>query len=184
MEISVAEQGYALLQAFLLGGAVGVVYDFFRIMRVRVKVRIIGGLLDFLFWILVTVALFVHGMVAQNGVVRLYMVVAVFLGAVLYFALLSGVVLRFGYLLADIITKIWKTITWPIRLLIKILKKIKNNAKKLFHFWIKWYRIRLIHEGKGQVCPNDPESEEGGLADEVEKNNLFDENCGISPPSR
>ena len=48
MTVDVAQQGRALCQALLLGGAMGVVYDLFRILRVRVKVRLLGPLLDLL----------------------------------------------------------------------------------------------------------------------------------------
>ena len=37
MTVDTLQQGRALCQALLLGGAMGVVYDLFRILRVRVK---------------------------------------------------------------------------------------------------------------------------------------------------
>ena len=72
MTVDVAAQGRALYQAVALGLAMGVLYDLFRILRVRVKVPLVGPLLDLLFWMLVTLALFLWSQRAWNGHVRLY----------------------------------------------------------------------------------------------------------------
>ena len=64
MGVSVAEQAYALLQAGILGGVVGLLYDCFRVLRVRIPFRLLGGLLDFLFWVAVTALLFYHAITA------------------------------------------------------------------------------------------------------------------------
>lgn len=42
MTVDVAQQSRALCQALLLGGAMGVTYDLFRVLRVRVRVPQIG----------------------------------------------------------------------------------------------------------------------------------------------
>ena len=44
MTVDVIQQGRALCQALLLGGAMGMVYDLFRILRVRVKIPLLGPL--------------------------------------------------------------------------------------------------------------------------------------------
>ena len=49
MTVDTLQQGRALCQALLLGGAMGVVYDLFRILRVRVKLPLLGPALDLLF---------------------------------------------------------------------------------------------------------------------------------------
>ncbi len=102
MGISVAEQAHALLQAVLLGGAVGLLYDCFRVLRVRIHLRLLGGLLDILFWTAVTVLLFCHAIAAQGGEVRIYMILSVSTGAAAYFLLCSHWVLKAGYLAADL----------------------------------------------------------------------------------
>ena len=58
MTVDTLQQGRALCQALLLGGAMGVVYDLFRILRVRVKLPLLGPALDLLFWLGATGALF------------------------------------------------------------------------------------------------------------------------------
>lgn len=59
MTVDLLQQLRALCQALLLGGAMGVVYDLFRILRVRVKLPLLGPLLDLLFWLTAVAALFV-----------------------------------------------------------------------------------------------------------------------------
>ena len=56
MTISVAQQAAALAQAAALGLAVGLLYDLFRVLRVRVALPLLGAVLDLSFWIIVTVA--------------------------------------------------------------------------------------------------------------------------------
>ena len=52
MGMSVEGQAYALLQAIVLGAAVGLLYDVFRILRARIRLLLVGGLLDFFFWVI------------------------------------------------------------------------------------------------------------------------------------
>ena len=78
-----------------MGAAGGLLYDAFRILRVRVRLPCCG-VLDLLFWLVVTVALFVYTTTAGSGEVRLYIVAAVLLGAAAYFWLLSRWFLETG----------------------------------------------------------------------------------------
>ena len=65
-------------------------------------------MLDLLFWLVVTVALFVYTTTAGSGEVRLYIVAAVLLGAAAYFWLLSRWFLKLGYRLADLVGVLWR----------------------------------------------------------------------------
>ena len=55
-----------LAQAAALGLAVGLLYDLFRVLRVRVALPLLGAVLDLSFWIIVTVALFVWSQQASG----------------------------------------------------------------------------------------------------------------------
>ena len=67
MTIDVIQQGRALCQALLLGAVLGMLYDLFRILRVRVKVPLLGPALDLLFWIVATLTLFLWSQEAWGG---------------------------------------------------------------------------------------------------------------------
>lgn len=79
MTVSVTDQALFFAGALVMGAAVGLLYDAFRILRVRVRLPLLGGVLDLLFWLVVTVALFVYTTTAGSGEVRLYIVAAVLL---------------------------------------------------------------------------------------------------------
>ena len=72
MTVDVAAQGAALVQAVLLGLGAGALYDLFRILRVRVRLPLLGPALDLLFWLTLTVTLFLWSQWAWGGPVRLY----------------------------------------------------------------------------------------------------------------
>ena len=67
MSVDVTQQGLALCQALLLGGAMGVAYDLMRILRVRIRLPLLGPLLDLLFWLTATAALFIWSQSAWGG---------------------------------------------------------------------------------------------------------------------
>lgn len=49
MGVTVAGQAWSFAAALALGAAVGLLYDLFRVLRVRVRLPLLGGVLDFLF---------------------------------------------------------------------------------------------------------------------------------------
>lgn len=81
MTVSMAAQVLFFTGALGLGVAVGVLYDIFRILRVRLRLPLLGGILDLLFWLVVTAALFLYTVTAGSGEVRGYLVLAVLGGA-------------------------------------------------------------------------------------------------------
>ena len=144
MTISVEQQAAAVVQAVCLGLLVGLIYDLMRIMRVRLKIPFLSSVLDFLFWVSVTMVLFLWSQVAWGGEIRLYGAAFLFLGGVLYFWGLSIWVLKVGYLGADFLTLIWRILTLPWMCIKTTGKKMKKIAKKTFHSGVKWYRINQI----------------------------------------
>ena len=81
MTVSVTDQALFFAGALVMGAAVGLLYDAFRILRVRVRLPLLGGVLDLLFWLVLTGVLFLWSQWAWGGPVRLYGGVFLFLGA-------------------------------------------------------------------------------------------------------
>ena len=73
MAVSVTGQALAFLGALALGAALGLLYDIFRVLRVRLPWKLLGAVLDLLFWLAVTAALFVYSVAAGDGEVRVYL---------------------------------------------------------------------------------------------------------------
>ncbi|MFR4562396.1 MAG: spore cortex biosynthesis protein YabQ [Flavonifractor plautii] len=181
MTVSVTDQALFFAGALVMGAAVGLLYDAFRILRVRVRLPLLGGVLDLLFWLVVTVALFVYTTTAGSGEVRLYIVAAVLLGAAAYFWLLSRWFLKLGYRLADLVGVLWRVLTLPVVFLLRLCKKIGKTAKKSFHYRRKWYRIRLISREMDELHRSDRRASGGGTACENQKSVPPDQAGGTGP---
>ena len=72
MEVSVTGQALSFFGAAALGGALGFLYDFFRLLRKRLLTRM-GLALDLLYWPLTVAAFFFYAVAAGNGDIRLYL---------------------------------------------------------------------------------------------------------------
>ena len=142
MSPDVLRQGQAICQALLMGGALGVVYDLMRVVRRRLPLPGLGGVLDFLFWVLATAALFLFSHRAWEGQIRLYGALFCFLGGVAYFWGLSPLILKVGFLLADLLKLIFRILTLPVRVVGALFKRFGKIIKNIFPFKEKWSMIR------------------------------------------
>ena len=131
MTVDVAQQGRALLQALALGAVMGMTYDLFRILRVRVRIPLLGPALDLLFWLGATLALCLWSQGAWGGEIRLYGAFFCLAGGGLYFWLFSRWLLWAGYRLADLIELVLGILTFPLGAARRILKKIRKKRKNL-----------------------------------------------------
>lgn len=141
MEISVAQQAASFAGAILLGFAVGVVYDLLRLFRVRLPIPFLGPVLDLLFWVVAVAALFLYATGATGGRMRIYVLLSVFGGAVVYFVTLSAWILSLGNLIADGAALLGRLMKMPFRFLYFCAKKIEKNLKNLFLYRKKWFKI-------------------------------------------
>ena len=123
-------QALAFGGAVVLGGALGLVYDLFRLLRRRLGWRALGILLDLLYWPLAVAALFVYVVAAGDGVVRLYLMLGVAAGGILYFLFLSWAALLIGGWIADLTAFLWTLILCPVRWFQKALKNFFKMQKK------------------------------------------------------
>lgn len=136
-----AEQAAAFTGAVCLGFFVGVLYDLLRLLRRHLRVPFLGSVLDLLFWVVVTVSLFLFAAEATGGKVRIYVLLSVLGGAVAYFLTLSGWILGLGDLLADGFAFLGRLLSLPFRFLCFSLKKIEKILKNLFLYRKKWFKI-------------------------------------------
>ena len=140
-EMDTAAELVVLCRAILLGGGLGLVYDLMRVVRRRLPLPGVEGVLDLSFWILATTGLFLFSQEAWNGRVRLYGAVFCFMGGAAYFWGLSPVFLGLFFRLADIFSFALGILLFPARALGKILRRIEKNVKTPFSFKGKWSMI-------------------------------------------
>lgn len=127
MGISLTGQAVAFGGAAALGLLVGLLYDLLRILRRRTDRRALGGVLDGLFWVLVTAALFLYAIRAGDGRLRPFMLAGAVLGAFFYFLTASASVRRAGERTADALARAG-------RRAVNIGKNFAKKGKKLFSF--------------------------------------------------
>ena len=174
MTVDVVQQSRALCQALLLGGAMGVVYDLFRILRVRIKLPLLGPLLDLLFWLTATAALFIWSQSAWGGEVRLYGAVFCLVGGSLYFRAVSPWLLRLGYLGADLAAALLGILTFPLGVAGRILKKIRKIAKNIFLSASKWYRIEVTAKQFDEAARRRALRERGEIIHDLQTDRVSD----------
>ena len=136
MKITVLEQVYALLGAALIGVGTGLLYDALRAVRRSLGRPILSGILDLLFWLAVTAALFLWSVRAGRGQVHISLCLALFLGAVLYFRLLSPLFYSVFTRLMGLLRKTAGILSAPLRGFRRLVKKIQKFFRLFFknHF--------------------------------------------------
>lgn len=125
----VTNQAYLFLVFTINGIIIGLLFDIFRILRKSFKTSdMITYLQDILFWILTGFVLLYSIFTFSNGEVRLYMFFGVFLGCMLYMLMFSkyfiNINVKIIITIKKIMAKIITIILFPLKLIIKFIKKI------------------------------------------------------------
>ena len=125
-------------RSILMGGTLALLYDAVRALRV------LGGtaweiLLDTLVSISSVFALFLLVM-AEEGELRLFILLGALGGAVLFFSLISPS-------LRPILAFWVKLSLFPVHLGYKIFRKMQRFLKKVFSFLKRWFTIKVTHMG-------------------------------------
>lgn len=94
----VESQGHILLVLFLVGAGLGVFYDLIRVgRRLLGASRLVMNVTDVFYWLVVTAVLWDAQNQAAQGVFRLCQLLAVALGMISYYSMLSAKVLWLVY---------------------------------------------------------------------------------------
>jgi len=123
---SIYDQLFAFLTTISIGFLAGIIFDVYRVLRGLWKPKKLGTFIgDIIFWLVMTVIVFTLLLIGNWGEIRIYVFIGVALGAYLYMGLLSRkfqrIIRSIFVLLLKIITKLWKAITWPIKMVWKII---------------------------------------------------------------
>lgn len=123
---SLTSQFYAFLVTILAGVTIGIIFDFYRVIRglARPK-KVFTNLGDLAFWVISTMVIFFLLLVGNWGEIRFYVFVGILAGIGLYLRCLSRYFVRtFGLfflvirktmaLIAKALSVVWFIITYPI----------------------------------------------------------------------
>lgn len=136
MQSQALEQLYSFAIFILVGFLIGLLFDMFRISRRTFKTSdIITCLEDVLFWILTGLLILFSIFKFNNGDIRFFIVLAIFIGIALYMLVFSKIVINTLVKIILIIKKaisfIIKITLYPIKLILKLFKIMTKPIKKL-----------------------------------------------------
>lgn len=132
----VTNQAYLFLIFIINGILIGLLFDFFRILRKTFKTKdLITYIQDIIFWILTGFIMLYSTFTFNNGEIRIFMFIAILLGVVFYMMLISSYVIKVNVriinFIKDIILKIFNIILMPFKWICSFLQmKLKNDKEK------------------------------------------------------
>lgn len=124
-------QAYLFLVFSLTGVAIGVLFDFFRILRRTIKTsNVITYVEDVIFWILTGLLVLYNIWYFNNGEIRIFMFLGIILGVLIYMSTLSNVLIN---IFSKILQTIIRILEIPIKTILKILKRIMTTFTTFFY---------------------------------------------------
>ena len=131
----VTNQAYLFLIFIVNGIIIGVLFDFFRILRKTIKTKdAITYIQDILFWILTGFIILYSTFTFNNGEIRIFMFIAILIGVIFYMTLISSYVIKVNVtiinFIKNILQKIFNILITPTENFIKILQKNLNLNKE------------------------------------------------------
>ncbi len=150
MILDIGEQANLFLLAFYIGIFSAILYDIFRVIRkVFAHKNYLVYIEDFLFWIIVTCCFYYIFLHKNNGEIRFYLLLGLFIGFLLFILTLSRFFRKYLEIIFRFCIKFFKKIITlllqPLKILckmvvrclrpiliiiIKSLKKIKNKLSR------------------------------------------------------
>ena len=149
-------QAICFLLSILNGVFLGFIYDLLRVFRRIIKhPKWLVDLQDLIFWIFGSIIIFIDIFKNNDGALRGFLCVGVFLGLTFYFVLISKFIImifmKIYMFIAKIIKSIVKLLIKPIKILLTpilfIVRKIYKLLKKLRKWLIMRYK-KIIKEIK------------------------------------
>ena len=127
----VENQAYLFLVFSLTGVVLGVLFDFFRVLRKTFKTGdFVTYIEDILYWILAGIIILYNIWFFNDGEIRVFMILGILMGAIIYCLTLSPIFIKIEYFfikkIKGVFTLLYNILKIPIEFMINLLKKIKN----------------------------------------------------------
>ena len=115
-------QAYLFLVFSLTGVIIGILFDFFRILRRSIKTpNIITYIQDILFWILTGIIVLYSIWYFNNGELRIFVLLGLILGVLIYITTLSNIIVKIFTKVLVFFINIFKV---PFKILHNLINKI------------------------------------------------------------
>ena len=109
----------------IVGGTISVIFDIFRVFRRTFKTPdFLTYFEDICFWIISGIIILITTFIFNNGELRWYIFIGLFLGSLLYILFISKHFIKFSLIAINILKKLIHIFVIPIIFLQKILKRI------------------------------------------------------------
>ncbi len=142
----ISNQAYLFAIFIIVGVIIGLVFDFFRILRKVFKTAdIITYIEDIIFWILTGFIVLYSVFTFNNGEIRIFMFLGILLGVIIYMIFFSKYIIKINVKILKFIKLIIKT---PIVFIYKLLKKYLFNPIHIVIINISKFSSKLIHTSK------------------------------------
>jgi len=156
--LSMSGQAWLFLSAVLTGGAIGLLYDAFRVFRKTTPhSKLAVQIEDVVFWIAATGLTFYYMLHRNYGEIRPFVLVGIALGIVLYFATLSRLVLVVFVAIVEYMKKVVivavRIIMVPLRVVVAWLEPPLHKAYKATNK--KARRVKLYGRNKLRKASQD-----------------------------
>ena len=136
----VQNQAYLFLVFSLTGVEIGILFDFFRILRRTIKTgNIVTYIQDVLFWILTGILVLYNIWYFNNGEIRVYMFLGIIIGTLIYVSTLSNIFVK---LFTRILSTIIKVLEIPFKTITTIFRKIIIGILSFFTKNVKKFKIK------------------------------------------
>jgi len=131
-------QASLFLTTVVIGVIAAFIYDWFRVFRRIIKHNnTFIQLEDCLYWIFVSLTVFIIMLNKNYGEIRVFSICGVFIGMIIYFILISSLFMNVSmtvvHFIKKVLTFIFNIITTPFKVIIKILSYPFNFLKKIFY---------------------------------------------------
>ena len=133
-------QAYLFLVFSLTGIAIGILFDFFRILRRSIKTsNIVTYIQDILFWILTGIIILYSVWYFNNGELRIFVFLGLIIGILIYMTTLSSIIIKIFSKLLVFLINILKV---PNKVLHMLISKIITVIAILFNKFTKKLKIK------------------------------------------
>ncbi len=144
MELSVILQGYSLLISFSSGILCGMIYDFLKILKTKLKPnRSFKNIFDIISVIIIFTFFFLFFLGFNGFNLRIYHILTVLLGLILYFGVLFKVFCPIFKIFFNFIEKILILLLYPVKFSCKILSGIFGFFFRIIKKIYKWFKLLL-----------------------------------------
>ena len=139
-------QAYLLLVFTLTGVVIGLLFDFFRILRKSIKTpNFVTYIEDILFWILTGLLVLYNIWYFNDGEIRIYMFLGIILGVLIYMSTLSKAII---YLFSKILQIIINILKIPFKAFLIFFRKISTKTLPIFKNFTKKF---INKKGKNEI---------------------------------